>query len=149
MTALMDDVRQAFRVLANAPGFAAASLCMLALAIDANTAIFTVIDAVILRPLPFPQAERLVRISADLTGRGARQVGVAAQELFDYQQQGDLFAAVSGEYPINANLTGSDQPERSKRSWSAPPTSTCSARGRAWAACSGRGTTRPASRRSR
>jgi putative ABC transport system permease protein len=70
------------------------------------------LSAVILRPLRFPQAERLVRISADLTGRGARQVGVASQELFDYQQQGDLFAAVSGEYPINANLTGSDQPER-------------------------------------
>jgi putative ABC transport system permease protein len=112
MSALIDDLRQAFRVLGKSPGFAAASLFMLALAIGANTAIFTVIDAVLLRPLPFPQPQQLVRITADLTGRGARNVGVGAMELFDYQQQADLFTAASGEYPINANLTGGDEPER-------------------------------------
>src|SRR6266511_412468 len=112
MQAILDDVRQACRVLAKAPGFAAASLFMLAFGIGANAAIFTIIDTVLLRPLPFPDARQLVRITGDLTGRGARDVGVSIPELFDYQQQGDIFAAVSGDYPINANLTGSDEPER-------------------------------------
>src|SRR5689334_16034445 len=112
MRATWDDVRQAGRVLAKAPGFACASVLMLALGIGANAAIFTVIDAVLLRPLPFQDSSQLVRITADLTGRGVRDVGVGIPELFDYQQQGDIFASVSGDYPINANLTGSDEPER-------------------------------------
>jgi len=112
MQTLADDVRYAWRVMGKAPGFAAASVFMLAIGIGANTAIFTIIDAVLLRPLPFPQSQQLVRITADLTGRGARDVGVSAQELVDYQQQGDLFASVSGDYPINENLTGTDEPER-------------------------------------
>jgi putative ABC transport system permease protein len=112
MQAWRDDVRQALRVLRTAPGFALASLFMLALGIGANAAIFTVIDAVLLRPLPFTDARQLVRITADLTGRGARDVGVGIPELFEYQQQGDIFETVSGDYPINANLTGSDEPER-------------------------------------
>jgi predicted permease len=112
MRAVWDDVRQAGRVLGQAPGFALAALFMLALGIGANAAIFTIIDAVLLRPLPFLDARQLVRITADLTGRGAHDVGVGIPELFEYQQQGDIFAAVSGDYPINANLTGSDEPER-------------------------------------
>jgi putative ABC transport system permease protein len=85
---------------------------MLALGIGANAAIFTIIDAVLLRPLPFAEARQLVRITADLTGRGARDVGVGFPELFEYEQQRDIFESVSGDYPINANLTGSDEPER-------------------------------------
>jgi predicted permease len=112
MRAIVDDVRQACRVLLKAPGFAAASLFMLALGIGANAAIFTLIDAVLLRPLPFPDPGQLVRLTAELTGRGVRDAGVAIPELFDYQQQADIFQAVSGDYPINANLTGSDEPER-------------------------------------
>jgi predicted permease len=112
MQAMLDDVRQACRVLLKAPGFAAASLLMLALGIGANAAIFTIIDAVLLRPLPFSDARQLVLITSDLKNRGAVDVGVGFPELFDYQQQGDIFAAVSGDYPINANLTGSDEPER-------------------------------------
>jgi predicted permease len=112
MQALLDDVRQAGRVLGKSPGFALASLFMLALGIGANAAIFTIIDAVLLRPLPFADSRQLVRITADLEGRGVRDVGVGIPELFDYEQQGDVFASVSGDFPINANLTGSDQPER-------------------------------------
>jgi putative ABC transport system permease protein len=112
MQAMLDDVRQAVRVLGKSPGFALASLFMLALGIGANAAIFTIIDAVLLRPLPFADSRQLVRITSDLDGRGVRDVGVGIPELFDYQQQGDVFAAVSGDYPINANLTGSDEPER-------------------------------------
>ena len=76
MQAWRDDVRQALRVLRTSPAFALASLFMLALGIGANAAIFTLIDAVLLRPLPFADARQLVRITADLPGRGARDVGV-------------------------------------------------------------------------
>jgi putative ABC transport system permease protein len=112
MRRLTDDMRHAWRMIAKAPGVMTASVLMLALGIGANAAIFTVIDAVLLRPLPFAHAEQLVRITADLTGRGATDVGLAAAELFEYQQRGDLFAQVSGEYAINANLTGANEPER-------------------------------------
>jgi predicted permease len=112
MQAILDDVRQACRVLLKSPGFALASLFMLALGIGANAAIFTIIDAVLLRPLSFPDAQQLVRITSDLKGRGAIDVGLGFVELFEYEQQREIFAAVSGDYPVNANLTGADEPER-------------------------------------
>src|SRR5262245_65999521 len=110
MATIRDDVRQALRLLLRSPGFTAASLLMLALGIGANTAIFSIIDAVLLRPLPFRDAGQLVRLTLDLRGRGVRDAGIDVAQLFDYAQQSDVFASVSGLYPINANLTGSNEP---------------------------------------
>ena len=84
----------------------------LALGIGANTAIFTIVNAVVLRPLPYRNAGELVRVTSELTKFGARDTGTAALELFDYQSRTDLFSGVAGLYPVNANVTGGAEPER-------------------------------------
>jgi len=112
MTALVQDVRYALRSLAQSPGFASLALTMLALGVSANAAVFTIVNAVLLRPLPFREASRLVRVTSDFTRLGTADAGVSVPELRGYQERTDLFEAVSGLYPINANLTGVDEPER-------------------------------------
>jgi hypothetical protein len=106
------DVRFALRSLVNEPSFAVIAVATLALGIGANTAIFTVVNAVVLQPLPFPARDRLVRITADLPGVGASDIGVSPPELFDYRDRSGLFEEISGVYPIDANLTEVDIPER-------------------------------------
>jgi hypothetical protein len=111
MTALLKDARYALRALFRTRGFAVVAVTTLALGIGANTAIFSVVDAVLLKPLAFRDPDALVRITADFTRRGVEDVGVSAPELFDYRQSG-LFESVSGLFPINVNLTEVDEPER-------------------------------------
>jgi hypothetical protein len=94
------------------PGFAAGAVLTLALGIGAAMAVYTVVNALLLRPLPFVEPERLVRITVDLEGRHATDIGLAIPELFDLAQRGDLFEQVSGVFPINVNLSGTDEPER-------------------------------------
>ena len=114
MTTLSQDIRYAVRMLARSKGFTAIAVATLALGIGANAAIFSVVNAVLLRPLPFPRAEELVRVTGDLKGQGVTDVGVSAPELFDYQDHAGIFGQVSGLYPINANITGGDRPERAE-----------------------------------
>ena len=112
MESLLQDVRFALRSFAKQPTFALIAIATLALGIGANAAIFTVVNAVVLEPLPFPAADRLVRITADLPGLGASDIGVSPPELFDYRDRSGLFEEISGVYPIDANLTEVDVPER-------------------------------------
>jgi putative ABC transport system permease protein len=112
MDAFVQDVRFAIRTCARQPGFTAIALLTLAVGIGANSAIFTVVNAVVIQPLGFPAPDRLVRITADLEGLGTRDIGMSPPELFDYRDQADLFEGIAGVYPISANLTGTDEPER-------------------------------------
>ena len=112
MDAFIHDVRFAFRSLIRQPGFTAIALVTLALGIGANSATFTVVNAVLLQQLPFPDAGQLVRISADLPGLGTRDIGMSPPELFDYRDELGIFSGIAGLYPINANLTEVDEPER-------------------------------------
>ena len=106
------DVRLAFRHLVGTPGFTSVVVLTLALGIGASTAIFSVVHAVVIKPLPYPAPDQLVRITSELTGLGATDTGVAAPELFDYQARTDLFAGVAGLLPVSANVTGGGTPER-------------------------------------
>jgi putative ABC transport system permease protein len=110
MTGLVQDLRFALRTVRTTPGFLAAIL-MLAIAIGGTSATFSVVDAVLLRPLAFPDADRLVRITADYTRSGSTDVGVSGLEMADYRDAG-IFQAVSAIDSINANLTGAHAPER-------------------------------------
>ncbi len=112
MTTLGQDLRYALRTLRKSPGFAAVAIGTLALGIGANAAIFSVVNAVLWRPLPFERSGELVRVTADFSRRGASDVGLSAPELFDYRERAGVFSAMSGLYPITANVTGGDRPER-------------------------------------
>ncbi|MEZ5317934.1 MAG: ADOP family duplicated permease [Vicinamibacterales bacterium] len=112
MASLLQDVTYAVRALRKAPGFSAVVIATLALGIGANTAIFSVVHAVVLSPLPYAQPEQLVRVTSELRAFDAQDTGVAPLELFDYQSRTDLFSGVAGLYPINANVTGGAEPER-------------------------------------
>ena len=114
MTALGQDFRYALRMLVRSPGFTAVAVATLALGIGANTAIFSVVHAVLLKPLPFEKPEELVRVTADQTGQGVTDVGTSPPELFDYRDRSNAFSAISGLYPINANITGMERPERAE-----------------------------------
>jgi predicted permease len=108
----LHDAQCAIRNLTRSPGFTAVVVLTLALGIGASTAIFSVVNAVVLRPLPYPQPEQLVRITSELRGLGATDTGVAASELFDYQTRTDLFDAVAGVLPVSANITSGITPQR-------------------------------------
>jgi predicted permease len=108
----LQDVRYAVRTLLKSPGFTAVALLTLALGIGANIAIFTIVNAILLRPLPFPEPERLVRIYDDLNGTGAKDVGLSVPELDDLRDRSGLFESVSAIFPASSALRGGGRTER-------------------------------------
>ena len=108
----LQDVRVAGRGLLRSPGFAAVAIATLALGIGANSAIFTVVNAVVMRPAPYAHADRLVRVTSDFTGLAGTDLGLSQPELLDYRDRSGLFESIAGVWAINANLTGVDEPER-------------------------------------
>jgi putative ABC transport system permease protein len=112
MTSFLQDLRYATRMLAKTPGFTVVAILTLALGIGANVAAFSVVRAVLLRPLPYPQPGQLVRVFDDLRASNVRDVGMSQPELEDLQNRSDVFQEISAVWPISANLTGGDRPER-------------------------------------
>jgi predicted permease len=112
MQTFSQDLRYSARMLAKKPGFTLVVVLTLALGIGANTAIFSVVDAVLLRPLPYPRPEQLVLVRDDLPGRQVENVGMSVDELKDLQERSGVFEEISAVWPVDANLTGSDRPER-------------------------------------
>ena len=109
---LWQDVHFALRTMWKSPRITATVLLTLALGIGANTAIFSVVNATLLRPLPFHDPEQLVTLSADLRGLGAQRVGFSVPELDDLRDRAGVFSAVSVVYQGPGNLTGGEHPER-------------------------------------
>jgi predicted permease len=108
----LQDLRFAWRGFMRSPGFLAVAIATLGLGIGANSAIFTLVNAVVLRPLPYPEPERLVRVTGDFAAINVPDIGMSPPELFDYRDRAKLFEGIAGVYPINANLTEIDEPER-------------------------------------
>ena len=110
MDMLLQDLRFALRALVRRPGFALVAVLTLALGIGANTAIFSVVSAVLLRPLPWPDADRLVMV---YSARGSNhQLGVAYLDYLDWRRQSTSFAELGVIRGQSINLTGGDTPER-------------------------------------
>src|SRR6201996_2574504 len=103
------DLRYALRMLHRSPGFSLIAIATMALGVGATTAIYSVIDATLLHPLPYPQPSELVRIEANLPGVGAHDVGISIPELRDLQNSG-IFQYVSFCFFGSENVTGSAQP---------------------------------------
>jgi len=109
---LDDDLRFGFRTLRKNVGFTGVAVLTLALGIGANTAIFSVIEKVLLRPLPYEHPESLVEIKD--TYPGFQNVGISPGDFFDWQREAKSFSSMGayGEVSQGFNLTGIGEPER-------------------------------------
>ena len=112
METLLHDLRYGIRMLRKSPGFSAVVIITLALGIGANTALFSVVDAILLRPLPFRQPDQLVAVKDDLPGVNLLDAGMSQPELDDFQRRSGVFDQISAINPINANITGREKPLR-------------------------------------
>jgi putative ABC transport system permease protein len=109
---LLKDVQFSLRTMRKSPRITITVLATLVLGIGANTAIFSIVNATLLKPLPFRDPGQLVELRADLRGLGARNVGFSVPELDDLRDRAGIFSAVSVVWQGPANLTGGDRPER-------------------------------------
>jgi putative ABC transport system permease protein len=104
------DFRYAIRTLINNPGFAMVAILTLALGIGANTAIFSVINAVMLRPLPFRAPDQLCIVTESLPSLPA--IGPSYEDFQDFRERTKSFSAMSAAWITTLTLTGSGEPER-------------------------------------
>ena len=112
MDTLIRDLRYAVRTLTRAPGFASVAVLTLGLGIGANTAIFSVINAVLLRPLPYAQPDRLVDVNHFYPSLNNLRAGASVPGFRDYSACRDVFEHSAVERPAGMNLTGVGEPER-------------------------------------
>jgi hypothetical protein len=108
---LTQDIRFSFRLLRKTPGFTAVAILTLAIGIGANTAIFSVLDAVLLRRLPYPEAGRLMRIWQSEPRMGKGHLGAAPPEFAAYRDRTRAFSSVAGYQPESFDVTGEGAPE--------------------------------------
>jgi putative ABC transport system permease protein len=113
MDSIIKDIRYGLRSLLKRPGFTAIALIALALGIGANTAIFSLVNAVVLQPLPFPEPDRLVWAWGNIRN-GINRASVSPLDFLDFRSQNKTFEqfAASSTLPVPVTLTGSGEPER-------------------------------------
>jgi predicted permease len=112
MDTLLQDVRYAWRMLRKKPTFTIVAVLTLALGVGASTAIFSIVNAVLLRSLPFPDPGSLVRIYFNNPGTGLRGVRFSVPELDDLKDRAGVFEHVTASARGSVNLTGGSQPQR-------------------------------------
>jgi predicted permease len=112
MDEFLQDVRYAVRQLARRPGFTAVLVATLALGIGANTAVFSVVDGVVLRPLPYPEPERLTVVWSQFPTMDLMEFPSSWPEFQDYRTQSRSFAEMGAWGRTQRTLTGGDAPER-------------------------------------
>jgi putative ABC transport system permease protein len=116
MNTLVQDIRYGLRMLVKHKGFTAVAIIALALGVGANTAIFSLVNGVLLRPLAFPDANRIVYFEGQNPSQGITDSNVSYLDFIDWSQQSDLFASTAAFYTASSNL-GADggEPERVPR----------------------------------
>ncbi|MCC7032205.1 MAG: ABC transporter permease [Acidobacteria bacterium] len=112
MDHLMQDVRHAVRGLLRTPGFALVTILTLALGIGANTAIFSIVNGVILRPLGYPKPEQLAYLTTRFPNMGFDQFWVSPPEFFEFRELNQSFASVGAFTTGEVNLMAADRPRR-------------------------------------
>jgi predicted permease len=108
------DVRLAVRSVRRRPGFTLAVIVTLALGIGANTAIFGVVDGVLLKPLPYPDAEQLVSVEQVAPGLDAGELRLSATQYFTYRDHGRAFQEIGLYGDGGRTITGAGQPEQAR-----------------------------------
>jgi putative ABC transport system permease protein len=109
---LLQDLRFGLRMLLKNPGFTIVAIIALALGIGANTAIFSVVNTVLLRPLPYKNPERLVMVWEENSKQGFPRDTPAAANYIDWRDQNHVFEGMAAMTEISFNLTGTGEPER-------------------------------------
>ena len=112
MGALLQDIRYGTRMLWKSPGFTLVAIFTLSLGIGANSAIFSVVNAVVLRPLPFKNPETLVRLNGELKRFGVDKEPFSYPDVMDLKAQGQSFEHLAAYNQATAALTGGNEPER-------------------------------------
>jgi predicted permease len=129
MDTLRRNVRYAVRSLARTPGFTLTVIVTLAVAIGANSATFSAIDGVLLRPLPYPEADRLVRAS-HITPSTSLTVAIPPRRLFDWTERSSAFETIAAYYTEDVTDTTGEQPDNVRQAtvtpgfvdvWQIPP----------------------------
>ena len=111
MNTVLQDFRYGFRTLLKQPGFTVVAVVTLALGIGANTAIFSVVNAVLLRPLPFSDSQRLVMVwNRGVAAAGGDRTPLAVADVLDWRAQNHVFEGVAAFSPANLNYSGGDNP---------------------------------------
>jgi putative ABC transport system permease protein len=108
MSSLLRDVRHSARALRHSPGFTAIAILTLAIGIGANTAIFSFVDTMLLKPLPYPDADRIVRVM-EKPPRGPRN-GISTLNFLDWQKDNTVFDFMSAQTGDAVTLTGGSEP---------------------------------------
>jgi putative ABC transport system permease protein len=112
MDKLFQDIRYGLRALLNKPAFTIVAVLALALGIGANTAIFSVVNSVLLRPLPYPDSERLVMVWEERSSLGFPSDTPAPANFFDWREQQSVFEDMAAIANRTINLTGTGEPEK-------------------------------------
>jgi putative ABC transport system permease protein len=109
---MLQEFRFALRNLIKTPGFTLVAVITVALAIAANTAVFSLVNALLIRPLPFKAPESLVLLFEKFSAQGLDQIPVSAPEYLDWEKQTQSYERIAAFNFANFNLTGGDMPER-------------------------------------
>jgi predicted permease len=117
MTVLLHDLRYALRGLVKSPGFTAVALVTLALGIGANTAIFSIVHGVILRPLGYPNSERLMFLTTQFPSLGFSEFWVSPPEYLEFRELNRSFSAVGAFTTGEVNLMAADRPVRARSAY--------------------------------
>lgn len=112
MNTLIQDLRYGLRILRKSPGFTVVAIITLALGIGANTAIFSIINAVLLRPLPFPEPDRLMYVNSGLSRSAgpAQPFAISYPDFFDWRANANSFSTIASYHGDSFTLTGLDAP---------------------------------------
>jgi predicted permease len=114
------NFKSAFRFIRKSPSFSLAVILTLALGIGANSAVFSAIDAILLRPLPFPDGDQLMRLGQLSLKIASPQTFVAPTRLEDWNRLNSTFQAIAGYYTENGSETSGSLPERVRHAWVSP-----------------------------
>jgi predicted permease len=119
LESLLTDLKQTLRRLARSPGFTATILLTLAIGIGANTAVFSVLNCVLLKPLPYPDPDRLVSLHLDAPGAGGLSsfqggLGLSPSMYFTFSQHNRSFSSMGVWFSVLSNLTGVAKPDQVK-----------------------------------